>query len=166
MWHRPSKPGRGWKDAPHPFSSFVWCWWFTRLNIILKDVECRCPIFRFLFCHGSMLSLWRRHMGLSYGGHQRWWVGRSSGWRLGPTWTVRLTIPSAAKTRRTNTVPSFYSKDSANWYYTVKCNEIKSITSAIRHNEGKIISLASSTAVNLFLMILIFGSQLTTSKTS
>lgn len=68
--------------------------------------------------------------------------------------------------RRINTVPDFQVKDSANWYYTVKCNEIKSITSAIRHNEGKIISLASWTAVNLFLMILIFGSQLTTSKTS
>lgn len=73
---------------------------------------------------------------------------------------------SSAMGRRINTLPNFQVKDSANWYYTVKRDEIKSITSAIRHNEGKIISLASWTAVNLFLMILIFGSQLTTSKTS
>lgn len=40
-----------------------------------------------------------------------------SGWvrvHDGPTWAVRLTTPSVVKTGRTNTVPSFYSKDSAN----------------------------------------------------
>lgn len=82
------------------------------------------------------------------------------------TVAVSLSISSAMRIRRINTVPDFQVKDSVNWYYTVKCNEIKSITPAIRHNEGEIISLASWTAVNLFLMILIFGSQLTTSKTS
>lgn len=153
--------------SPMPFSLFIWCRWFTILNIILKNVGCGCPIFRFLFCHRSMLShLWRWHMGLSYSGCTRWWVGGSGNRMVTRTYLDCPTIPSIVKTGRTNTVPSFYSKDIANWYYTVKRNEIKSITSAIRHNEGKIISLASSTAVNLFLMILIFGSQLTTSKTS